>query len=102
MICCAKPSAIAVLPTPGSPISTGLFFVRRDKTSTTRVISFERPITGSGEPSRATAVKSRAKLSSVGVFTAWVALVPLVFESLFPSKSRTSLARFINAHTCIR
>ena len=26
---CASPSAIAVLPTPGSPISTGLFFVRR-------------------------------------------------------------------------
>jgi hypothetical protein len=25
----AKPSAIAVLPTPGSPMSTGLFFVRR-------------------------------------------------------------------------
>ena len=29
---CAKPSTIAVLPTPGSPISTGLFLVRRDKT----------------------------------------------------------------------
>ena len=27
----ASPSAMAVLPTPGSPISTGLFFVRRDK-----------------------------------------------------------------------
>ena len=26
---CAKPSTIAVLPTPGSPISTGLFLVRR-------------------------------------------------------------------------
>ena len=29
---CARPSTIAVLPTPGSPISTGLFLVRRDKT----------------------------------------------------------------------
>ncbi|SSP38479.1 Uncharacterised protein [Acinetobacter baumannii] len=29
---CAKPSTIAVLPTPGSPMSTGLFLVRRDKT----------------------------------------------------------------------
>ena len=29
---CAKPSTIAVLPTPGSPISTGLFLVRRDNT----------------------------------------------------------------------
>jgi hypothetical protein len=28
----ASPSAIAVLPTPGSPISTGLFFVLRDRT----------------------------------------------------------------------
>ena len=29
---CASPSAIAVLPTPGSPMSTGLFFVRRCST----------------------------------------------------------------------
>ena len=29
---CARPSTIAVLPTPGSPISTGLFFVRRAST----------------------------------------------------------------------
>ena len=28
----ANPSAIAVFPTPGSPISTGLFFVLRDNT----------------------------------------------------------------------
>ena len=27
----ARPSTIAVLPTPGSPISTGLFFVRRER-----------------------------------------------------------------------
>ena len=27
---CARPSTTAVLPTPGSPISTGLFFVRRE------------------------------------------------------------------------
>ena len=35
---CASPSTIAVLPTPGSPISTGLFFVRRDSTWITRRI----------------------------------------------------------------
>ena len=29
---CASPSTTAVLPTPGSPMSTGLFFVRRDST----------------------------------------------------------------------
>jgi hypothetical protein len=49
---CARPSAIAVLPTPGSPISTGLFFLRRDSTWMTRSISFSRPITGSSLPSR--------------------------------------------------
>src|SRR5437867_579050 len=33
---CANPSTIAVLPTPGSPIRTGLFFLRRDRISITR------------------------------------------------------------------
>jgi hypothetical protein len=32
----AKPSTMAVLPTPGSPMSTGLFLVRRDRTWMTR------------------------------------------------------------------
>ena len=36
----AKPSAIAVLPTPGSPINTGLFLVRRPRIWITRSISF--------------------------------------------------------------
>ena len=49
---CASPSTIAVLPTPGSPISTGLFFLRRDSTSMTRSISFARPMVGSSLPSR--------------------------------------------------
>ena len=48
----ARPSTTAVLPTPGSPISTGLFLVRRDSTCTTRRISASRPITGSSLPSR--------------------------------------------------
>ena len=47
---CASPSTIAVLPTPGSPISTGLFFVRRLSTWMTRRISSSRPITGSSLP----------------------------------------------------
>src|SRR5438132_504217 len=46
-ICWARPSAIAVLPTPGSPISAGLFLVRRERICTTRSISVSRPITGS-------------------------------------------------------
>jgi hypothetical protein len=41
----ARPSAMAVLPTPGSPSSTGLFFVRRPSTCTTRATSASRPIT---------------------------------------------------------
>ena len=44
---CASPSTMAVLPTPGSPISTGLFLVRRESTWITRRISSSRPITGS-------------------------------------------------------
>ncbi len=61
---CASPSAIAVLPTPGSPISTGLFFVRRLSTWMTRRISSSRPMTGSSLPSRAAAVRSRPYFSS--------------------------------------
>ena len=49
---CASPSTIAVLPTPGSPISTGLFLVRRESTWTTRRISSSRPMTGSSLPAR--------------------------------------------------
>ena len=44
---CARPSTTAVLPTPGSPISTGLFLVLRERIRTTFRISSSRPITGS-------------------------------------------------------
>ena len=60
----ARPSTIAVLPTPGSPISTGLFFVRRESTWMTRRISSSRPMTGSILPSRARAVRSWPYFSS--------------------------------------
>ena len=60
----ARPSTIAVLPTPGSPIRTGLFFVRRDSTCTTRRISVSRPMTGSSSPARARAVRSTPYFSS--------------------------------------
>ena len=46
----ASPSAIAVLPTPGSPMSTGLFFVLRDRMRMTRRISASRPMIGSSLP----------------------------------------------------
>ena len=59
----ASPSTTAVLPTPGSPMSTGLFLVRRESTWMTRRISLSRPMTGSSLPSRATAVRSTAYFS---------------------------------------
>ena len=43
----AKPSTIAVLPTPGSPISIGLFFVLLDRILTVLLISSSLPMTGS-------------------------------------------------------
>ena len=55
---CARPSTMAVLPTPGSPISTGLFLVRRCSTWMARRISSSRPITGSSLPRRARSVRS--------------------------------------------
>ena len=55
----ASPSTMAVLPTPGSPISTGLFFVRRLSTCMQRRISSSRPITGSSLPWRASSTRSR-------------------------------------------
>ncbi len=57
-ICWANPSTTAVLPTPASPIKTGLFLVLLFKISITRAISWSRPITGSILPRLARAVKS--------------------------------------------
>ena len=55
---------MAVLPTPGSPMRTGLFLVRRDSTCMTRSISRKRPMTGSSFLSRASAVRLRPNWSS--------------------------------------
>ena len=57
---------MAVLPTPGSPIRTGLFLVRRDSTCMTRSISRSRPMTGSSLRSRASWVRLRPNWSSTG------------------------------------
>ena len=46
----ARPSAMAVLPTPGSPMRAGLFLVLRPRIWMTRSISFSRPMTGSSLP----------------------------------------------------
>src|SRR5947209_7152346 len=76
----ARPSTIAVLPTPASPISTGLFLVRRLRICSTRSISSCRPMTGSSVPSCARWVRSRPNSSSAGVL-------------LFRSHSRGELFR---------
>ena len=54
----ANPSTMAVLPTPGSPISTGLFLERRCRIWMVRRISSSRPMTGSSLPARARSVRS--------------------------------------------
>ena len=61
---CASPSAMAVLPTPGSPMRTGLFFVFRDRMRMTLRISASRPMTGSSFCSRARATRSVPYLAS--------------------------------------
>ena len=66
----AMPSTIAVLPTPGSPSRTGLFFVRRERISIVCSISSARPMTGSSFPCRASSVRSRPYSSSVFVVLA--------------------------------
>ena len=65
----ARPSAIAVLPTPGSPMRTGLFFVRRLSTWTTRRISSSRPMTGSSSPRAARSVRSMPNFSSAWILS---------------------------------
>ena len=75
----ARPSTIAVFPTPGSPMRTGLFFVRRLMTCMTRRISSSRPMTGSILSMRARAVRSmqyfsreRILLSGSWLSTLWL------------------------------
>mmetsp|Transcript_2127 Transcript_2127/g.6346 ORF Transcript_2127/g.6346 Transcript_2127/m.6346 type:complete len:225 (+) Transcript_2127:1769-2443(+) len=89
-ILCARPSAMAVLPTPGSPSRTGLFFVRLDKIWMVRLISSSRPITGSSFFSRAAAVRSRPYLFSASKVPSGVFVV-----TFFPA--RISLTAFSRA-----
>ena len=64
-ILCASPSTTAVLPTPGSPIRTGLFLVLRERILITFLISLSLPITGSSFPSLALSTRSVAYLLRV-------------------------------------
>ncbi len=91
---CARPSTTAVLPTPGSPISTGLFLVRRDSTCTTRRISASRPITGSSLPSSARSVRSTAYFSSASYVASasWLVTRRLPRTAVIASRTEASVA----------
>ena len=84
----ASPSAMAVLPTPGSPMRTGLFLVRRLRIWIIRRISPSRPITGSSLPSAASATRSRPYCSRVP----WVASGLSVVTRRAPRTSSSTVA----------
>ena len=90
----ASPSTMAVLPTPGSPISTGLFLVRRASTWMVRRISSSRPITGSSLPSRATSVMSRAYFFSASKLCSafWLSTLRPLRRSATAASSRWASA----------
>mmetsp|Transcript_53881 Transcript_53881/g.126338 ORF Transcript_53881/g.126338 Transcript_53881/m.126338 type:complete len:235 (+) Transcript_53881:1727-2431(+) len=69
---CAKPSAMAVFPTPGSPTKMGLFLVLRARTCTTRRISSSRPMTGSSLPFSASATRSLPYFDKASKFSSAV------------------------------
>ena len=72
----ARPSAIAVLPTPASPTSSGLFLRRRHSTWITRSSSCSRPISGSILPSARHAVEvDRVRVERALRFAAAFAVV---------------------------
>ena len=75
---CASPSAIAVLPTPGSPISTGLFFVFRLKIRMTLRISLSRPMTGSSLCCRAISTRSEPYFFSASYVSSGLSVVTRV------------------------
>ena len=85
----ARPSTMAVLPTPASPRRTGLFLVRRHRIWMTRSISFLRPMTGSISPLRAISVRSRPNAFNAGVLTSPFFSVP-PFSLLPPSEAGAS------------
>ncbi len=102
----ARPSTIAVLPTPASPMSTGLFLVRRLRISIVCSISSARPMTGSSSPLRARSVRSVPNLSSIGVSDAAASVVsccvvtpPAVTDSRTPCVSASAVTP-ASASTC--
>ena len=73
----ANPSAIAVLPTPGSPTNIGLFLVRRERIWSTRRISSSRPMTGSSLP----------------LWANWVRFLAYLLRELYVSSAEAEVTR---------
>ncbi len=100
-IFCAKPSTIAVFPTPGSPTRQGLFFVLLLKICMIRSISKSLPTMGSNLLFFAISVRLRLNLSSVsvGLFSC---VSPFVFIPRIPevSFSPAPSMLIISAYTC--
>ena len=91
----ANPSAMADLPTPGSPIKRGLFFFLLLNICETRCISSFLPTIGSKSPFSAIEVKSFPKLSKTGVLVFFTDLT-LIFSAglsfpIFSSNESSSL-----------
>ncbi len=86
----AKPSTTAVLPTPASPIKTGLFLVFLDKICITFLISSSLPITGSIFCALALSTKSTPYLLSTSYVSSGLSVVTLTFPL-------TSINAFIKA-----
>ena len=68
----ARPSTMAVLPTPGSPIKTGLFLVFLDRMVVMLRISSSRPITGSSFLFLHSSFIFRPYFSNTFSFSSWV------------------------------
>ena len=84
-ILCAIPSAMAVFPTPGSPIKIGLFLFLLDKICIARRISLSLPIIGSSLPFRASSTKSFPNLSNASYVLSGLSVIiflpPLTLSS---------------------
>ena len=86
----ANPSAIAVFPTPGSPIRQGLFFVFLESMVITFLISVSLPITGSSFCSLAICTKSCPYFFKASYVLSGLSLVTLVFPLTLDSAFKKS------------
>mmetsp|Transcript_9390 Transcript_9390/g.34442 ORF Transcript_9390/g.34442 Transcript_9390/m.34442 type:complete len:374 (+) Transcript_9390:1564-2685(+) len=87
---CARPSTIAVLPTPGSPTRQGLFFLRLTRIRIIRLSSSCLPIIGSSLPAMACAVRSTPHCSRVDFFFLLLMLAPAPTSATLRSRSSLS------------